>query len=318
MSAKSSPAFLISASAAFMTMLALSSEAPASAQAVTREYQNTFEAGVTYFKKGDYKTASGYLRRAVNGAYRSNASAYYWLASSLLKENRIDEAMIAFAQAYSISPHSEVGHNSMQTLHYYKTRIKESETLRTQIASLVRKSADTTMQRSPAASFDSVNGSGAGSSSGSEPELLVDQEKLRSIKRQLKPVTKHSRPGPSPNQFMAWPMSQQANYVYAGAFQAIEQAQSNVDEAKRELSQAQARSNSLVPAFRAYGETEQKFDQRKDASKQILDKILEPYKNEVESCTNQLNDAVTIKNRAQQALNTPLYYQPYGVPRIYR
>mgnify|MGYP001220205179 CR=1 FL=1 len=108
-------------------MLGLSSETPANAQAVTREYQNTFEAGVTYFRKGDYKTASGYLRRAVNGAYRSNASAYYWLASSLLKENRVDEAMLAFARAYNISPHSEVGHNSLMTLHNYKTRIKESE-----------------------------------------------------------------------------------------------------------------------------------------------------------------------------------------------
>lgn len=304
-------------------MLGLSSEAPAKAQAVTREYQNTFEAGVTYFRKGDYKTASGYLRRAVNGAYRSNASAYYWLASSLLKENRVDEAMLAFARAYNISPHSEVGHNSLMTLHNYKTRIKESESLRTQIASLIRNSINTdpaaSAQRSPASSFDSMNGSGSGSgsSSGSDPELLVDQEKLRSIKRQLKPVTKHSRPGPTPDQFMAWPVSQQANYVYAGAFQAIEQAQANVDEAKIELSQAQARSNSLVPAFRAYGESEQKFDQRKDASKQILDKLLEPYNKEVESCTNQLTDAVTIKNRAQQALNTPLYYQPYGVPRIY-
>lgn len=277
-------------------------------QAVTREYNNSFKAGVTYYQKGDFKTASGYLRQAVSGEYRSNPSAHYWLASALLKENRIDEAMVAFAEAYSLSPHTEVGHNSLKALQMYKTRIKQSERLKTQVSSLVRRSMSASPSRSPAP---------GNAYEVQEPVQLVDQGKLRSIKNQLRPIQKHNRPGPSPSDFGAWPVTQQANYVYSGAFQAISQARSDISDAQKQLSEAQARANGLVPTFRAYGEEEAKFEERKEASKKAYSQLLEPYRKELEKCTKHLNDAITIKNRAEQALNTPLYYRPYGVP-LYR
>lgn len=306
--------------ASTLTLLttSLSLNQPIYAQAVTREYASPFKAGITYYQKGDYKTASGYLRRATTSENRSNPSAHYWLASSLMKEGRYDEALLAYATAYSLSPNTAVGHNSLQVLHLYKARIKESEKLRTQISSLVRKGNGYGQSNQPFTNSQSL----AQPEGGNSEEGLVDPVKIASIKNQLKPVQKHQRPGPTMNQFQGWPYTQQANYVYAGAFQAISKAQSNVDSAQDQLKEAQVRANSLLPNFRAYGEDEAVFEKRKAASKKVYKELLEPYQKELDNCTSYLEEAVAIKNRAQQAQSTPLYYTPpyggFGRPIIYR
>lgn len=272
---------------------------------------NAFQAGITYYKRGDYRSAVGYLKRAINGKYKRNASAHYWYGNALLKEKRFDNAIIAFAEAFNLSPHSSVGENSLRMLKYYKTRIKESNSLSNFVKSKLRVQppmiAPTSTMDRQIRKFKSMNAT---------PEDEVDQKLLRSIKLELKDVQKHQRPGPTMSEFSAWPISQQANYVYAGAYQAIERAKSNVSSAQRQLKEAQARARRLIPSFRSYGDEEGQFQAKKEASKQVYKNLMKPYKKEVEKCQKQLTEAVGIKNRAEQALNTPLYYNPYGyIPR---
>ena len=266
---------------------------------------NSFAAGVRYFRNKDYSSAAGYLKRAVEGQYKQNPSAHYWYGSALLKENRIDDAMIAFAEAYSLSPHSTVGENALKTLKLYKERIKESKSLTAHVTGKLRNRP----QAASPQSYDMPQ-SNMKISMSDDPETQVDQAKLRSVKNRLKPVRQHAKAGPTLSEFSAWPVTQQANYVYAGAFQQVSRAESNLNSAKQQLKEAKLTANQLVPTFRSYGDSDDAFRNRKEASKKVYELLLEPYRKELKSCTEELQEAITIRNRAEQALNTPLYYYP--------
>lgn len=284
------------------------------AQADRASEDNAFSAGIRYFRNKDYSSAAGYLKRAVEGKYRHNPSAHYWYGSALLKENRIDDAMIAFAEAYSLSPHTTVGENSLKTLKLYKDRIKESKKLSSFVAGKLRKKP-----RVSAPQAYNVPKMSMKMDMGDDPESQVDQAKLRSVKNRLKPVRKHVKAGPTLSQFNSWPVTQQANYVYAGAFQAISRARSNLSSAQQQLKEAKLTANQLVPTFRSYGDSDTAFKNRKEASKKVYELLLQPYRKELKLCTEELQEAITIKNRAEQALNTPLYYYPgYYGGGIYR
>lgn len=281
---------------------------PGASLAINTSDSNAFKAGVKYFKSGDYASSAGYLKKAVSGRYKNNSSAHYWYGSALLKQNKLEEALHEFATAYGLSPNTSTGANSLKTLKYYRQRIKQSKDLNAYVKSQLR-------TEHPSNSY--------------QPEMIspsiqltaeeeVDQDKLRAVKRELKPVVNHSQPGPTLSQFSSWPITQQANYVYAGAYQAVSQAESNVQSAKQQLRQAKARAHRLVPTFRKYGDSDAQFKARVSAAKKVYDDLIRPYQKEVQNCSKQLTEAITIRNRAEQALNTPLYYNPFGRPVIYR
>lgn len=76
------------------------------------------DAGISLYKKGDYRAALSFLQEAVRGADRSNPDAHYMLANTLISCGQTEPALAEYRECYKLAP---TGRNAQHCLTALKT-----------------------------------------------------------------------------------------------------------------------------------------------------------------------------------------------------
>ncbi len=272
--------------------LALSCVITTTAQPALFAATSVYESyGMRYYQAKDYTSAAGYFKKLVD-QNPDNAKSHYLYGLALLQMGKRNDALAQFSQSFHLDPASSYAGQVKALLqkYYYKGSSND----------LQSKTANQP-QNQPTAP--------------QEDDTSVKPEELESVKRRLPRINQYSQNGPSLTNFMSWSSYQQGSYLFGGARQVLSEAESNMRASQEQLEEAKKQIEVALPVFPNYGETPDDFKRRRARIQKGSQVLLEPFQELVNECRTRYQDALTIKNKAEEELNRGTVVSPYWLPR---
>lgn len=257
------------------------------AYAATSVYESY---GLRYYQAKDYTSAAGYFKKLVDQS-PENAKSHYLYGLALMQLGKKNDALSQFSQSFHLDPASSYAGQIKSLLQKYNYKSNPSD-----------------FQAKPVQAQNQPQDQ-------QEDESSVKQEELESIKRRLPRINQYSQSGPSLTNFMSWSSYQQGSYLFGGARQVVAEAESNMRVSQAQLEEAKKQLEVALPVFPNYGETPDDFKRRRARVQKGAQVLLEPYQELAKECQSRYQDALTIKNKAEEELNRGTVVTPYWLPR---
>jgi len=258
------------------------------AYAATSVYESY---GLRYYQAKDYTSAAGYFKKLVD-QNPENAKSHYLYGLALMQMGKKNDALAQFSQSFHLDPASS-----------YAGQIK----------SLLQKNNYKSNQNDLHAKAAGSNINQPGSSS--DDDAPVKAEELESIKRRLPRINQYSQSGPSLTNFMGWSSFQQGSYLFGGARQVLSEAESNMRVSQAQLDEAKKQLEVALPVFPNYGEGPDDFKRRRARVQKGSQVLLEPYQELANECRSRYQDALAIKNKAEEESSRGTVVSPYWIQR---
>lgn len=241
--------------------------------------------------KNDYVSAVGYFQKAVKGKYKECSIAYYYLANALWKRGRKDDALIAYGKSYYFDPTGQTAKHSVRVLRHYSSQVKRIAVKKgmTPKVKKVVKAAGINE-----ASFKKeANKRNPEKPSGS----LINQKKLDRIVSKL-PDVNHQKPAhPDAPTFWTWGPGVQADYLPSVETR-LERSRNSLNQAVENFRDAKRFAAQILPRHKRHGESNEHFTMRSKQQRDKYDELMQPYREEIASRTNYVNDLISMRNRA--------------------
>lgn len=268
----------------------LAATANLKAYAATSVYESY---GLRYYQAKDYTSAAGYFKKLVE-QNQENAKSHYLYGLALLQLGKKNDALSQFSQSFHIDPASSYAGQIKTLLHRYNYKANPNE--------LQSKSTNQAQTQAPTA------GSG-------DDDIAVKPEEIESVKRRLPRINQYSQSGPSLTNFMGWSSYQQGSYLFGGARQVLADSETNMRVSQAQLEEAKKQIEVALPVFPNYGESPDDFKRRRARVQKASQVLLEPYQELANECRTRYQDALTIKNKAEEELNRGTIVSPYWIQR---
>lgn len=253
--------------------------------------------GLRYYKAQDYSSAAGYFKKAVE-ATPGDPKAHYLYGLAQMQLGKMNDALNSFYQSYQLDPSTSYAPEIRKIwAKYRRTPIGKAPAAAGSQATISPHTSTSSQTQAQAPAGDD------------EPE--VKPEELEAVKRRLPKINSYSQSGPSLNQFNQWSSMQQGSYLFGNARPALAEAENNSQAAQQQLEQAKKQLEVALPVFPNYGETTDDFKKRRARIEKASKVLLEPYQELATDCRNKLQEATTIKNRAEQELNRGTMITPF-------
>lgn len=266
----------------------LAATANLQAHAATSVYESY---GMRYYQAKDYTSAAGYFKKLIE-QNPENARSHYLYALALLQLGKKNDALSQFSQSFHLDPASSYAGQIKTLLHRYNYSASAKDP---------SPQAKTSQSQSLAAT--------------QEDDTPVKPEELESIKRRLPRINQYSQNGPSLTNFMGWSSYQQGSYLFGGARQVLAEAESNMRVSQDQLEEAKKQLQVALPVFPNYGESPDDLKRRRARLEKASQEFLEPFQEKVTECRSRYQDALTIKNKAEEELNRGTVVSPYWIQR---
>ena len=251
---------------------------------------SVFESyGLRYYQAKDYTSAAGYFKKLVD-QNPNNAKSHYLFGLALMQLGKKNDALAQFSQSFHLDPASSYAGQIKLLLHKNNYKANPSDLpapTQSQSQSLTTPGED-------------------------EP---VKPEELESIKRRLPRINTYTQNGPSVSNFMSWSSFAQGSYLFGGARQVLAEAESNMRIAQAQLEEAKKQIDVALPVFPNYGETPDDFKRRRARVQKSSQVLLEPFQELANECRSKYQDALTIKNKAEEESNRGTIVSPYWIQR---
>lgn len=265
---------------------ALAATAQSSAYAAISVYESY---GLRYYQAKDYTSAAGYFKKLVD-QNPNNAKSHYLYGLALIQLGKKNDALAQFSQSFHLDPASSYAGQIKVLLHKNNYKANQSDL-------------------PPSAESQSQN-----ITSPTEDES-VKPEELESVKRRLPKINTYTQNGPSLSNFMGWSSFAQGSYLFGGARQVLAEAESNMRISQAQLEEAKKQIDVALPVFPNYGETPDDFKRRRARVQKGSQVLLEPYQELASDCRSKYQDALAIKNKAEEESNRGTIVSPYWIPR---
>lgn len=262
------------------------------AYAATSVYESY---GLRYYQAKDYTSAAGYFKKLADQE-PDNAKSHYLYGLALLQLGKRNDALSQFSQSFHIDPASSYAGQIKTLLHRYNYKSNPND--------LQSKSANSTQNQTQAQSAVTQ-----------DDDIPVKPEEIESVKRRLPRINQYSQSGPSLTNFMGWSSYQQGSYLFGGARQVLADSETNMRASQAQLEEAKKQIEVALPVFPNYGESPDDFKRRRARVQKASQVLLEPYQELANECRSRYQDALTIKNKAEEELNRGTIVSPYWIQR---
>ncbi|MBP7861254.1 CDC27 family protein [bacterium] len=264
----------------------LAATAQLHALAATSAYESY---GLRYYQAKDYTSAAGYFKKLVD-QNPSNAKSHYLYGLALIQLGKKNDALAQFSQSFHLDPASSYAGQIKALLHKNNYKANPSDL-------------------PPAASSQSEN------ITAPVEDDSVKPEELESVRRRLPKINTYTPSGPSLSNFMGWSSFAQGSYLFGGARQVLAEAESNMRASQAQLEEAKKQIDVALPVFPNYGETPDDFKRRRARVQKGSQVLLEPYQELANECRSKYQDALAIKNKAEEESNRGSVVSPYWIQR---
>lgn len=262
----------------------------ATAQSSAYGATSVFESyGLRYYQAKDYTSAAGYFKKLVD-QNPNNAKSHYLYGLALMQLGKKNDALAQFSQSFHLDPASSYAGQIKALLHKNNYKANPSD---------LPAPAQSQSQNISAPVEDES----------------VKPEELESIKRRLPKINSYTQNGPSLSNFMGWSSFAQGSYLFGGARQVLAEAESNMRISQAQLEEAKKQIDVALPVFPNYGETPDDFKRRRARVQKGSQVLLEPYQELANDCRSKYQDALAIKNKAEEESNRGTIVSPYWIPR---
>ena len=257
------------------------------------------------YKWDNYIDAADELKSELDKGKNTVVNNYYY-ADCLLRLHRDTEALQYYEKVYRMAPKSKFGEYSKRVLLRYR---KLSEKNVTVGLSPARKAHEQGVK----APTDDKTAKSNDKKDDTQLSAVEKDRILSQLKGKLPRVPRAFTPSPSVAEIGGWSDSAQADY-YSTAASRVGEAESRLQDAEELLKDATARIAGSGTSFRMYGESKEQTQARIDATKELIEKALQPFNDHVDKLTKQVNDERALLQLCVNARNR-IYSTPYyGIP----